>query len=121
MGAQLRRASPLPEATKGSETTAAKRAKAASEIDSPRMDAPGMDGLDNLNSSFEQADPDSLNDEEARASEVKRFQEAADALPDLRKERIEELKRQIESGEYQVDSKAIAEKILDRHIVEDSF
>jgi len=105
----------------GSETTAAKRAKAASEIDSPRMDAPGMDGLDNLNRSFEQADPDSSKDEEARASEVKRFKEAAGALPDIRKERIEELKRQIESGEYHADSKAIAEKILDRHIVEDSF
>lgn len=37
---------------------------------------------------------------------------AALAAPDVRQEKVDALKSKVESGEYQVDSRAVAEKLL---------
>lgn len=47
-----------------------------------------------------------------RAELAKRLTEAAKAAPDIRKDKIEQLKREIESGSYSRPSKAIAEKMI---------
>lgn len=36
-------------------------------------------------------------------------------VPEVRMEKVEAIKRQIEAGTYKVDSKAVAEKILEQH------
>lgn len=41
-----------------------------------------------------------------------RMADTLKALPDVRKGRVEELKRQIDAGEYRVDSKDVAEKMI---------
>jgi len=63
----------------------------------------------------------SSSDSEARVLEMSKYKEAVKALPDVRQERIKELKRLIEAGEYHIDSSKIAEKILDRQIEDGSF
>lgn len=40
---------------------------------------------------------------------------AASATPDVRDERIAELKKRIAGGEYKIDSDAIAEKMMSEH------
>ena len=60
-------------------------------------------------------------DREAQVLEMRKYKEVVKALPELRQERIKELKRQIEAGEYHIDSRKIAEKILERQIEEGSF
>jgi flagellar biosynthesis anti-sigma factor FlgM len=60
-------------------------------------------------------------DSAAQVLEMSKYKETVKALPDVRQERIAELKRQIEAGEYHVDSRKIAEKILDRQIEDGSF
>ena len=71
--------------------------------------------------STSEAEEDSSVDKDARVIEVAKYKEAVKAIPDIRQKRIEELKRQIESGEYHVDSKKIAEKILNRRLEDGSF
>ena len=40
------------------------------------------------------------------------------ATPEVRTERVEALKAQVESGEYEVDPDKVAEKIVDEHLSE---
>lgn len=58
----------------------------------------------------------SKKDELSLSSEAKDFQIAMNALkrtPDVRKEKVQEIKRQVETGTYQVDSGKIVERILE--------
>ncbi len=48
----------------------------------------------------------------ARSREMQKIYEVLQATPDVRAEKVAELKRQIETGQYEVDSEALAEKIL---------
>lgn len=48
-----------------------------------------------------------------RAEEVKAARAALAATPEIRHERVAELKAEIESGEYKVDPHKVAERILD--------
>ena len=48
-----------------------------------------------------------------RAAEVRRFTELAKALPDVRREKIEAIKKQIEAGTYEISAEQIAKKIID--------
>lgn len=52
----------------------------------------------------------------ARGREMMRAKEAANAAPDVREEKVAELKRRIAAGGYRVDANAIAEKMVDEHI-----
>ena len=46
------------------------------------------------------------------AKRVSAAREELDRIPDVREEKVAELKKQIESGGYKVDSEVIAEKML---------
>lgn len=46
------------------------------------------------------------------AERVARMSEALQQLPDIRVERVRELKRQVAAGEYTVSARAVAEKML---------
>ena len=79
-----------------------------------------MDTL--LRFSDDETDEESCSiDSEAQILEMSKYKEAVKALPEVRQERIKELKRLIEAGEYHIDSRKIAEKILDRQIEDGSF
>ena len=45
--------------------------------------------------------------------EVRRLTELAKALPDVRMEKIESIRKQIESGTYAIPAEAVAKSILD--------
>jgi len=79
-----------------------------------------MDGLKKLDNA-ELAGSDSFTTSESEELEISKYKKTTKALPDIRKERIAELRRQIECGEYRIDSKAIAEKILNRNLSENPF
>jgi negative regulator of flagellin synthesis FlgM len=49
------------------------------------------------------------------SAEVKRIQEAKkllDSIPDIREEKVAQIKAQIENGTYQVEEKKLAQKIM---------
>lgn len=50
-----------------------------------------------------------------RAREMAQAKDVATQAPDVRDERIAELKRRIASGDYKVDAKAIADRMVDDH------
>ena len=47
------------------------------------------------------------------AKEIQRAMKAAKNSPDIRKEKIQEIRERINSGNYNVDAKKIAEKMID--------
>jgi negative regulator of flagellin synthesis FlgM len=47
-----------------------------------------------------------------RAKDIQKAKEIAHTTPEVRTEKVAELKEQIENGKYRVDSKDIAEKML---------
>ena len=50
--------------------------------------------------------------------EFKRAVEAVKRAPEVRKDRVEELKKAIAEGRYKIDSMAVAEKMLGRILVD---
>ena len=48
----------------------------------------------------------------AGSREVQKMRQIIDETPSVRADRVETLRRQIENGEYQVDSRDIADKML---------
>jgi negative regulator of flagellin synthesis FlgM len=46
-------------------------------------------------------------------AEVQKFKELAKKIPDVRQDKVDEIKKKIESGEYQVDAEAVAKKMLE--------
>jgi negative regulator of flagellin synthesis FlgM len=51
-----------------------------------------------------------------RAKEMAKAMEVASSTPDVREDKIAELKRRISAGKYNVDADAIADKMVDEHI-----
>ena len=51
----------------------------------------------------------------SRDAEIQKFVELAKGLPDVREEKIEAVKRKIESGTYDVSAKLVAGSIVDLH------
>ena len=45
--------------------------------------------------------------------ELQKFKEIAKSIPDVRTEKIESIKEQIDSGKYFVDKKEVAKKMLE--------
>ena len=82
-------------------------ATTAPEIDGVNEDTESKDGF--------------LIDNDAQEREAVKYKEAAKTLPETRQRRIEELRGLIESGQYHVDSRRIAEKILNRQLEDDPF
>jgi len=57
----------------------------------------------------------------AKARGIQKTLETVQASPDVRSEKVAEIKSQIASNTYQVDSQALAEKILQEIITESQF
>jgi negative regulator of flagellin synthesis FlgM len=54
-----------------------------------------------------------------RARELRDAQQALASIPDVREDRVEEIKIRIEDGSYRIDSKAIATKMIRETLSED--
>lgn len=52
----------------------------------------------------------------SKAKEMSKAREVAAAAPDTREEKIAELKKRITEGRYQVDAKAVADRMVDEHL-----
>jgi negative regulator of flagellin synthesis FlgM len=59
---------------------------------------------------------DSKADISAKGKEFAQVHAAAKAAPDVREDRIAALKKQIQEGKYEVDSKKIADKMVGDHL-----
>jgi flagellar biosynthesis anti-sigma factor FlgM len=47
------------------------------------------------------------------SDELNKFKKIVSELPDTRQDKIEEIKKKIESGEYKIDGEAVAKKIFE--------
>ncbi len=56
----------------------------------------------------------------AGSAEVQKMREILDQTPEIREDRIRELKNKIERGEYRVDPYAVADKLL-RSLLQDAL
>jgi negative regulator of flagellin synthesis FlgM len=54
-----------------------------------------------------------------RAQDMKKIRSAIDATPDVDEQKIAKFKSLINSGNYKVDSKAVADKMVDEHSYND--
>jgi negative regulator of flagellin synthesis FlgM len=52
----------------------------------------------------------------SRAKEFSKAKEVAAATPDVREEKVAELKRRIAAGTYSVDAQAVADKMVNEHL-----
>lgn len=52
----------------------------------------------------------------SKARDFAKAKEVAAGAPDVREEKIAELKRRIASGQYSVDANAVADKLVDSHL-----
>jgi negative regulator of flagellin synthesis FlgM len=52
----------------------------------------------------------------SKAKEMAKAKDVAASAPDVREEKIAELKRRIAAGKYQVDSDAIADRMVNDHL-----
>ena len=52
----------------------------------------------------------------SRAKEMAKAKDVASSTPDVREEKIAELKKRIQAGRYQVDAEALADKMVDEHM-----
>ena len=52
----------------------------------------------------------------SRAREFSRAKEVAAATPDVREEKVAELKRRIQSGNYSIDANAVADRMVNEHL-----
>ena len=57
----------------------------------------------------------------AKAKGIQKTLETVQTSPDIRSEKVAEIKSQIASNTYQVDSQALAEKILQEILTESQF
>jgi negative regulator of flagellin synthesis FlgM len=48
----------------------------------------------------------------SQSKEMNKISETLEAAPDVRAEKVDALKKQVESGQYQVNSDAVAEKMI---------
>lgn len=56
-----------------------------------------------------------------RAHDMKKIRSAVDAAPEADEAKIAKFKSLIENGQYKVDSKAVADKMVDEHAYNDFF
>jgi len=54
----------------------------------------------------------------AKAKELQRIRQILDQIPDVREEKVQELKDRIESGNYAVDSGKVAAKMLGESLID---
>lgn len=54
----------------------------------------------------------------ARSREMQKIYEALQTTPDIRSEKVAEIKKRIEEGQYRVDSETLAEKIIKESLLD---
>jgi len=54
----------------------------------------------------------------AESKEIKKINDVLEMTPDVRADRVAELKKQIQEDRYQVDSEAVAGKMIDQTIID---
>jgi len=54
----------------------------------------------------------------AESREIKKINDALEMTPDVRAERVAELKKLVQEGRYQVDSEALADKMIKESILD---
>jgi negative regulator of flagellin synthesis FlgM len=59
---------------------------------------------------------DSKTEISSRGKEFAKAREVAAEAPDVREDKVSELKQRISSGAYKVDSHAIADRLVDEHL-----
>lgn len=80
------------------------------------QDASSSGKADKVAASGAQIEGSARTDISSKAREFSKAKEVASAAPDVREERIAELKRRIQSGSYQMDPGAIADKMVNEHL-----
>ena len=70
--------------------------------------------------SGEQSDSDRL-ELSVRSREISHLDELIRSTPDIREERVEEVRRSIENGTYNVKAEKIAEKIIGGNLLDEVF
>ena len=56
-----------------------------------------------------------------RAQDMKKIRAAVDSTPDVDEGKVAKYKSMLAKGEYKVDSKAVADKMVDEHMYNDFF
>jgi negative regulator of flagellin synthesis FlgM len=69
-----------------------------------------IDNKDNANKADDSKDKISLS---GKAKEINELKRLINDLPDMRSDRVDALKKAIDAGNYNIDSRKIAEKILE--------
>ncbi len=59
---------------------------------------------------------DSIADASADASLMQKAGELMKTVPDVREKKVQELKKKIKDGSYKVDSKKVADRLVDEHL-----
>lgn len=72
--------------------------------------------LDIKSKSTDAADAATKVDVSPRAQEAKRIKELAMAAPDVDMEKVEKFRKLIDEGKYKVDSRAVADKMVDEQL-----
>jgi negative regulator of flagellin synthesis FlgM len=84
-----------------------------------KANAKGKVGVDKSSKSA-QVEPTSGDaakvDLSTRAQDVKRIKELAMASPDIDQAKVDKFQKMIDAGKYKVDSKAIADRLVDEHL-----
>jgi len=60
-------------------------------------------------------------DVSSRAQEAKRIKELAMATPDVDEAKVAKFRQMIDEGKYNVDAKAVADKLVDEHLAMDDL
>lgn len=59
---------------------------------------------------------DSVADASADASLMQKAGEMMKTVPDVREKKVQDLKKKIKDGSYKVDSKKVADRLVDEHL-----
>jgi negative regulator of flagellin synthesis FlgM len=84
-----------------------------------RLDAPQQSDRA-LKSGAEPSDSDRL-ELSARSREISHLSELIQSTPDVREEKVEQVRRELESGTYNVKAEKIAEKIIGGNLLDEVF
>jgi negative regulator of flagellin synthesis FlgM len=90
----------LPKSTQN-EMEVAKGKRLSDEQIAKEKDAPGQNSIVNLSPAIK---------------ETQTIKEIISSEPDIREEKVAELKERIESGRYEIDNDAVADKLVDAFI-----
>lgn len=74
-----------------------------------------------VDSSFKQTSGEVVSKDEVvlspKAKEIQKAKEILDSVPDIRKQKVAEIKTQIEDGTYKIDGEKIALKVIEESLL----